>query len=205
MPSITLNNKSLESDPSILALLEILELDVNEFLKKFTDSEFLVGLVVTGEEKLLVKHQNENYSALAIFTTLEKLNAFEAFARPTVMTGSEIAELALTSGSGLIEIDPPDEHRLITGSMSTTLLDGTQWIDPAENAELNHLIENFLSDYREIEFALQGGDWTDLKIYLSGDFDLIGEIAPQMASFLSQSEIALKYLPSGADILYSHG
>jgi hypothetical protein len=200
-----LSNKFFEPDPSTLALLEILEFDVNEFLPKFADSEFLVGLVVSGEEKLLVKHENENYLALAIFTTLEKLNAFEVLARPTVMTGSEIAELALTSGSGLIEIDPPDEHRIITGSMSSALLDGTHWIDPADNTELNQLIENFLSSYREIQFALQGGDWTDLKIYLSGDFDLIGEIAPQMASFLSQSEIALKYLPSGADILYSHG
>ena len=128
-----------------MALLEILEFDVNEFLPKFADSEFLVGLVVSGEEKLLVKHENENYLALAIFTTLEKLNAFEVLARPTVMTGSEIAELALTSGSGLIEIDPPDEHRLITGSMSSALLDGTHWIDPADNTELNQLIENFLS------------------------------------------------------------
>jgi hypothetical protein len=199
-----LNNQFLEPDPSLIALLDLLEADVNDFLKDFATSQLLVGLIVTGEEKRLVKNSTEEYESLAIFTSALNLKNFEPNARPSIMTGREIAELASTAGAGLVEIDPPAEHRLLTGSMINAVLANEKWIDPAENLELRQIIEEFLRD-EKIEFALQGGDWTDLKIYLAGDFELVAEIAPQMAVFLSQSEIALKYLPSGADILYSHG
>jgi hypothetical protein len=199
-----LDNQFLEPDPLLIALIDLLNTDVNEFLKKFATSQLLVGLLVSGEEKRLVKNSSEEYESLAIFTTAQNLKDFEADARPSVMTGLEIAELAASAGAGLVEIDPPAEHRLITGSMVNALLANENWIDPAENLELRQVIAEFLKD-KKIDFALHSGDWTDLKIYLAGEFELIAEIAPQLAVFLSQSEIALKYLPSGADILYSHG
>jgi hypothetical protein len=184
-------------------LLTLLDSDLSGFTKSFLESQFLIGLNVNNDLKKLLVVDNEHYKALAVFTSLPRLLDFDKTARPAIFSGKEIAEVALKSPSKLIEFDPPDRHRILIGSVLQSAVDGNRWIHPAQNVFLHDLVQEFLSNTSNISFKLELGDWTDVKIVLSGDRDQAQDIAPKLAVFLSQSPTAVQFMPSGADIIYS--
>jgi hypothetical protein len=182
--------------------LKLLALDVPRALGVFAKLDFIVGLNVSLESKQLVLLANDDFKALAVFTSSASLTDFSSLARPLVLNGLEISEMAFNSPTKLLAIDPPSGHRLLTGSMLSAVIERENWLDPAQSKELKLEIASYLDENSELDFRVEVGQWSDLRIYLRGSGDEAAVIAPKLALFLKGSPIALSFMPSGADIIY---
>lgn len=172
-----------------------------EVISYFKNHSLLLGMVVTGSNKDLLLSSDSNYKALAVFSNQDLLLSFKSEARPAIFTGKELVELTLNSGSGLIEIDPP-AGVILTGSMARAIANDEIWSDPSKNQDLIKIIGDFLNEMGQSEFRIERGIWTDIQIFLKGDFGKVTTVASALGQFLTQSQTAVENLPSGADILF---
>lgn len=171
------------------------------FLDYFKNSSLLIGLLVNSESKKLVSYKNNNYSAMAAFSSEIELLAFSDKARASILTGCEIAEIALKSPNKLLVVNPPSGV-ILTGGMLKAIVGKSDWKNPILDENLKNLIANFFKDYPDLTYELKRGNWTDAEILLSGNLALAHEAASKLGRFLTQERLANQLLPSGADIVY---
>lgn len=174
----------------------------NILLTLFQEESFLLGLKVDKSFSKLVVSHTPDFSALAAFTYEDKLKEFAPDARPSILSGREIAELALNSKSRLLQLDPNDGP-IVLGSMLKSIIEKTSWSAPSNNEQLFSLIKNTLSKWQEVEFELAVGEFTDLKISLFGKVEVCIQAASDLGQLLSKDPMVNGLLPSGADIVYS--
>lgn len=189
-------------DPKLTQAIDSYKADpyqIIEFLKK---GYLLIGLIVEKSEKKLVLSDNKEFKALACFSTQKQLSEFSFKARPSILPGREIAEFALKSETRLLHLDPPFGI-VISGSILKAVVSDQEWSDPAQNQALISILSQQLDKHPGVEFTLTLGDWTDLKIVLSGDFENCTKAASQLGHYLSRDPKVIDLLPSGADIVYS--
>lgn len=196
-----MKHEFLSTDAKLTEVLANFADNPRELINYLQTHSLLLGMLVTGSNQELVLSSTPNYKALAVFSNQDLLLSFKADARPAIFTGRELAELTLSSGSGLIEIDPPNGV-IVTGSMARAIVNEANWVDPAEDQELTQIIENYLRAAGQTEFRIERGSWTDIRIFLKGEFEKVAPVASSLGQFLSQSQTAVENLPSGADILY---
>lgn len=174
----------------------------NILLTLFQEESFLLGLKVDKSASKLVVSQTPDFSALAAFTYEDKLKEFAPDARPSILSGREIAELALNSKSRLLQLDPNDGP-IVLGSMLKSIIEKTSWSAPSNNEQLFSMIKNTLSKWQGVNFELAVGEFTDLKISLFGNVEICIQAASDLGQLLSKDPKVSGLLPSGADIVYS--
>ena len=172
-----------------------------ELMNLFREESLLIGLLITKDSKNLVLSENENFKALACFTNENKLLEFSPLARPSILHGKEIAQLANTSSTKLLHLDPPDGP-VVLGSMLRAIITNEKWVDSSQSEILNSFIQDQIGHHHEVSFYLERGEWTDLKIALTGEFKICAEVASKLGQLLAKDPTVIELLPSGADIVY---